>query len=216
MNEIFQRLVSAERAATQAIAELNYIANAKRFDRDRFDDDTSFADWAQSRARHTLTLLSEPASTGEIGEIDMGMLGLAGNELYKQHRYALARAVRAAFARLSHPWEQQQLVEALAEAREIVTNFVGIAEDNGLNQRKYVSFGVRVNKFLTNSAALSAHKASDVPTAGDAALREAAKAQAERLTKFREMGCFNGLGYIPGDDINKTIKLLERFAGETP
>lgn len=38
-------------AATQ---ELRNIAEAKRFDRERFDDDTSFADWAQSRARHAL------------------------------------------------------------------------------------------------------------------------------------------------------------------
>lgn len=34
--------------------ELRNIADAKRFDRERFDDDTSFADWAQSRARHVL------------------------------------------------------------------------------------------------------------------------------------------------------------------
>jgi hypothetical protein len=27
---------------------------AKRFDRETFDDDTAFADWAQNRARHTL------------------------------------------------------------------------------------------------------------------------------------------------------------------
>lgn len=38
-------------AATQ---EIRNIAEAKRFDRERFDDDTSFADWAQSRARHAL------------------------------------------------------------------------------------------------------------------------------------------------------------------
>jgi hypothetical protein len=36
-------------------AELSNIANAKRFDREYFDDDTSFADWAQSRARFTLS-----------------------------------------------------------------------------------------------------------------------------------------------------------------
>lgn len=38
-------------AATQ---ELRNIADAKRFDRNTFDNDTAFADWAQSRARHTL------------------------------------------------------------------------------------------------------------------------------------------------------------------
>jgi hypothetical protein len=47
----------------------------------------------------------------------------------------------------------------------------------------------------------------------DTALREAAKAQAERLTSFRAKGCFEGLGYIPRDDIDATIKWLERFAG---
>jgi len=38
-----------------ALVELGYIANAKRFDREKFDDDTSFADWAQSRARAAIT-----------------------------------------------------------------------------------------------------------------------------------------------------------------
>ena len=37
-------------------AELRNIAEAKRFDRERFDDDMAFADWAQSRARHALDL----------------------------------------------------------------------------------------------------------------------------------------------------------------
>jgi Rad3-related DNA helicase len=43
-----------QRKATKARAEVRNIAEAKRFDRERFDDDTSFADWAQSRARHAL------------------------------------------------------------------------------------------------------------------------------------------------------------------
>lgn len=34
--------------------ELRNIADAKRFDRERFEDDTAFADWAQSRARYAL------------------------------------------------------------------------------------------------------------------------------------------------------------------
>lgn len=34
--------------------ELRNIAEAKRSDREHFDDDTSFADWAQSRASHAL------------------------------------------------------------------------------------------------------------------------------------------------------------------
>jgi len=34
--------------------ELANIANARRFDREYFDDDTAFVDWAQSRARHAI------------------------------------------------------------------------------------------------------------------------------------------------------------------
>lgn len=37
--------------APMLLAELQNIANAKRFDRTVFEDDTSFVDWAQSRAR---------------------------------------------------------------------------------------------------------------------------------------------------------------------
>jgi hypothetical protein len=33
---------------------IHYIAHAKRFDRFHFDDDTAFADWAQSLARHVI------------------------------------------------------------------------------------------------------------------------------------------------------------------
>jgi ABC-type Na+ efflux pump permease subunit len=48
-----------ERDAAQARVrvleeELTNIAQARRFDRMYFDDDTAFADWAQSRARWTL------------------------------------------------------------------------------------------------------------------------------------------------------------------
>jgi hypothetical protein len=39
---------------------LNFIANAKRFDRFHFDDDTAFADWAQSLARHVIGDPSNP------------------------------------------------------------------------------------------------------------------------------------------------------------
>ncbi|RDU99177.1 hypothetical protein [Trinickia dinghuensis] len=45
-----------------AITELRNIANAKRFDKAYFDDDESFADWAQSRARHALA--ASTAATG--------------------------------------------------------------------------------------------------------------------------------------------------------
>ena len=40
-------------------AELHSIANAKRFDRSRFVDDTEFADWAQNRARAALGSLTQ-------------------------------------------------------------------------------------------------------------------------------------------------------------
>jgi hypothetical protein len=43
-----------ESAGMAAIRELENIVKAKRFDRETFDDDTAFADWAQNRARHTL------------------------------------------------------------------------------------------------------------------------------------------------------------------
>lgn len=49
--EAVNRNADLGEAATQ---ELRNIAEAKRYDRERFDDDTSFADWAQSRARHAL------------------------------------------------------------------------------------------------------------------------------------------------------------------
>jgi hypothetical protein len=42
----------------EAISELMNIVHAQRFNRDCFQDDTDFADWAQSRCRHTLASLS--------------------------------------------------------------------------------------------------------------------------------------------------------------
>jgi hypothetical protein len=36
----------------RAYGELANIANAKRFNRDYFADDTEFADWAQARCRY--------------------------------------------------------------------------------------------------------------------------------------------------------------------
>lgn len=43
-----------ENEADALRAELMNIANAKRFDRERFENDTAFTDWAQSRARFAL------------------------------------------------------------------------------------------------------------------------------------------------------------------
>jgi len=44
-----------------ALKELSNIANAKRFDREYFEDDTSFADWVQSRARALLAAAPKAA-----------------------------------------------------------------------------------------------------------------------------------------------------------
>lgn len=43
-----------ERELSVAMRELRIIMDAKRFDRKHFDDDTGFADWVQSRARHAV------------------------------------------------------------------------------------------------------------------------------------------------------------------
>ena len=47
--------LSATPANARAVAELRNIANAERFNRERFRDDTEFADWVVSRCKHTLT-----------------------------------------------------------------------------------------------------------------------------------------------------------------
>lgn len=59
--EVWKRAEAAEqladglqRDASEYRSELMNIAKAKRFNREYFDDDTAFADWAQSRARFTL------------------------------------------------------------------------------------------------------------------------------------------------------------------
>jgi hypothetical protein len=45
--------------ALEAVQELRNIALAERFNREHFDGDTSFADWAQSRCRALLAKLDE-------------------------------------------------------------------------------------------------------------------------------------------------------------
>lgn len=40
-----------------AIEELKNIVNARRFDPGDFENDSEFADWAQSRARYTLAII---------------------------------------------------------------------------------------------------------------------------------------------------------------
>lgn len=49
------RGIVTPRVEAEAMRELENIVNAKRFDRKMFRDDTEWADWAQSRARHTLS-----------------------------------------------------------------------------------------------------------------------------------------------------------------
>lgn len=54
--------------ALQAVAELENIACAKRFDRDIFADDTAFSDWAQSRARFALENIRKGVTFERPGE----------------------------------------------------------------------------------------------------------------------------------------------------
>lgn len=53
-------MAELERAGMLAIRELDNIVRARRTDRECFDNDTAFADWAQSRARHTLAECTKP------------------------------------------------------------------------------------------------------------------------------------------------------------
>lgn len=48
-----------------ALQELRNIVNAKRFDVEVFDDDTAFADWAQSRARHAITRAADQVNADQ-------------------------------------------------------------------------------------------------------------------------------------------------------
>ena len=54
--------LAAQRARIAELeGELSNIAQARRFDREAFRDDTEFADWAQSRARHRAAALAPAA-----------------------------------------------------------------------------------------------------------------------------------------------------------
>ena len=55
-------LLEAPVSATLATRELANIANAERFNRERFRDDTEFADWAVSRCKHALAAADKTAS----------------------------------------------------------------------------------------------------------------------------------------------------------
>lgn len=47
-------IVRAVNCHEELLGELRNIADAKRFSREHFRDDTEFSDWAQSRARFTI------------------------------------------------------------------------------------------------------------------------------------------------------------------
>ena len=51
VEELTAKLAAAERCRDIARAELNNFIKAERFNKERFRDDTEFADWVQSRAR---------------------------------------------------------------------------------------------------------------------------------------------------------------------
>lgn len=53
-NAAERRATAAESALAAAREELHNFVRAERFNRERFRDDTEFADWVQSRAQHTL------------------------------------------------------------------------------------------------------------------------------------------------------------------
>lgn len=50
---------NAEQRILALEAEIDNVLNAKRYDLSVFDDDTSFADWALSRLRHTRAILHD-------------------------------------------------------------------------------------------------------------------------------------------------------------
>lgn len=52
--------IALERRVREAMDELVNIAEANRYSREHFKDAAEFADWAQSRARHTLAKLATP------------------------------------------------------------------------------------------------------------------------------------------------------------
>jgi hypothetical protein len=60
--------------ARLAIDELKNIMNARRSDREYFADNTEFAEWAQSRARHTLGLI-EAATVTKVDRCTCGAGG---------------------------------------------------------------------------------------------------------------------------------------------
>ena len=55
-------------AAPILLAELQSIANAKRFDREAFENDTAFVEWARSRAHWAITVALRYRDEQEKGE----------------------------------------------------------------------------------------------------------------------------------------------------
>lgn len=58
-------------AAPELLAELQNIANAKRFDREAFESDTAFVEWARSRARYAIA----KATTSDAIESSLERVG---------------------------------------------------------------------------------------------------------------------------------------------
>jgi hypothetical protein len=105
------RLYTAPASGVQeriALQELRNIVNAKRFDVEVFDDDTAFADWAQSRARHAITRAADRVNTEPAVQAPLakkhenmrislnGMLGriARGATVEDHHRYAIGEFLK--------------------------------------------------------------------------------------------------------------------------
>jgi hypothetical protein len=54
LRKVIAELQRLRHGSGELVETLRGIANAKRFNREHFDDDTGFADWARSRARHAI------------------------------------------------------------------------------------------------------------------------------------------------------------------
>jgi hypothetical protein len=64
-----KHLLAVQSGALQRLAELaeevSHIAKAERFNREKFGDDTAYADWVQSRCRFVLSARAPSAKEGK-------------------------------------------------------------------------------------------------------------------------------------------------------
>jgi hypothetical protein len=159
------------------------LKELQRYDHPKFSDghtcSTLFGKQSSGeyvKLADVLALLSQPASPGEIGEIVELRRNLEFCQQTSEARNKRICELLEQLAALSHPGEQQQLVDADALGAQCAKLFFGKSGGRDvapINERQLAT----VCAAAIELAALSAHKASDVPTAGDAALREAAKDQ---------------------------------------